>query len=226
MNKIIELIDISKIYSDKTYTVNVLQNLNFTANCGETIAITGTSGSGKSTLLHILGLLDTPNHGKIIYFDEEISINNKNVELFRNKHIGFVFQFHYLLADFTAYENVALPAVIAGLSWSEATKKAKEILAELDLDKRYNHYPNQLSGGEQQRVAIARAMINTPDIIIADEPTGNLDKKHSMEIINIFEELNLKKNQTIILATHDLEIASRMKKHYTINNSALEINIS
>ena len=214
---------ICKSYTDKTYTINVLECMDFEVASGDTIAITGTSGSGKSTLLHIMGLLDSPDSGQIFFDDIAVSVNDRNIEGFRNKHIGFVFQFHYLLADFTAVENVALPAVIAGLKWTEAKSRAMEILSELDMSHRLEHYPNQLSGGEQQRISIARALVNEPKLIIADEPTGNLDSTHSNEIIRIFERLNTQKNQTIVLATHDLEIAKKMKRHYHLNLQKLEI---
>ena len=226
MLSIYKLINISKFYADKSYKVKVLENLDFQIESGDMIAITGTSGSGKSTLLHIMGLLDTASEGEILFNDRLISAKSNNVETFRNKHIGFVFQFHYLLADFTAIENVALPAVIAGVPWDNAKKRAGEILTDLDMSHRTSHFPNQLSGGEQQRVSIGRALINNPEVIIADEPTGNLDKNHSDEIISILERLNKEKQQTIIIATHDLEVASIMKKHYCLKNYKLELQNS
>ena len=213
-----ELNQITKYYKDKSYLINVLENLNFKIDKADMVAITGKSGSGKSTLLHIMGLLDTPDSGNIYFFDKEISAKDKNIESFRNAHIGFVFQFHYLLADFTALENVALPLVISGNSFYKAKLEAKILLSELGLADRIAHYPNQLSGGEQQRVAIARALINQPDIIFADEPTGNLDKTHADEILAIFHKINVEKGQTIVLATHDIEIADSMKKHYYLDN--------
>jgi len=219
MNTIFRLQQIKKTYSDKSYLINVLDDLDFEINKADMIAITGKSGSGKSTLLHIMGLLDSPDSGKIYFHDREISAKDKNVEAFRNSHIGFVFQFHYLLADFTALENVALPLVIAGKSFSKAKQKAIELLNALGLSERIGHYPNQLSGGEQQRVSIARAIINDPEIIIADEPTGNLDKTHADEILNIFKSINKEKQQTLILATHDMEIANNMKVHFHLDNS-------
>ena len=216
---IFKLEKITKFYKDKTYLINVLEDCDFDIKLGDMIAITGKSGSGKSTLLHIMGLLDSPNSGNIYFQGNEISVNDRHIEAFRNRHIGFVFQFHYLLADFTAIENIALPMVIAGKSWTKAKDKAKELLKELDMIDRINHFPNQLSGGEQQRVSIARALVNQPEIIIADEPTGNLDKTHSDEIIQIFNRLNKEKEQTIIIATHDLEIANSMKEHYHLDES-------
>jgi len=215
---------ISKSYSDKSYNIKVLESLDFNISACETVAITGSSGSGKSTLLHILGLLDTPTQGQLYFRGEEISVHTRNIEAFRNRHIGFVFQFHYLLADFTASENVAMPLVIAGMQWKAAINKAKYLLCQLDLQARLSHYPNQLSGGEQQRVAIARAIINEPDIIIADEPTGNLDKVHADEIIKIFERINSEQEQTIVLATHDTQLAQRMKKHYHLADYKLNLD--
>ena len=219
MDTIFRLEKITKYYKDKSYLINVLEEIDFEIKKADMIAITGKSGSGKSTLLHIMGLLDTPNSGKIYYQENEISAKDKNIESFRNSHIGFVFQFHYLLADFTALENVALPMVIAGFSFTKAKQEAQKLLVELGLKERTSHFPNQLSGGEQQRVAIARALINQPDIIIADEPTGNLDKNHADEILNIFWTLNKEKKQTIILATHDNEIANSMNSHFYLDNS-------
>ena len=218
MNESLYRLDkITKFYKDKNYLINVLEECDFDIKCGDMIAITGKSGSGKSTLLHIMGLLDSPNSGNLYFREKEISAIGRNVEAFRNKHIGFVFQFHYLLADFTAVENIALPMVIAGHSWTKAKDRAKELMKELGLADRLGHFPNMLSGGEQQRVAVARALINQPDLIIADEPTGNLDKNHSDEIVEIFTRLNKEKGQTIVIATHDLEIANRMQWHYRLD---------
>ena len=218
METIYRLEKITKFYKDTNYLINVLEGLDFCINKGDMIAITGKSGSGKSTLLHIMGLLDTPNSGSLYFYEKEISAKDKNIEAFRNKHIGFVFQFHYLLSDFTALENVALPLVIAGSSFSVAKKRATILLDELGLVDRVNHYPNQLSGGEQQRVSIARAIINQPDLILADEPTGNLDRNHANEILNIFKTLNNEKQQTIVLATHDREIAGSMNYELVIGD--------
>ena len=218
MSEVLYRLDkICKIYKDKTYLITVLEDCDFDVKYGDMIAITGKSGSGKSTLLHIMGLLDKPDSGNLYFKDKEVSASVRNIEAFRNKHIGFVFQFHYLLADFSAVENIALPMVIAGQSWSKAKDRAKDLMKELDMSNRLNHFPNMLSGGEQQRVAVARALINQPDLIIADEPTGNLDKIHSNEIIDIFSKINKEKEQTIIIATHDLEIANQMQWHYRLD---------
>jgi lipoprotein-releasing system ATP-binding protein len=189
------------------------------------IAITGKSGSGKSTLLHIMGLLDEPTSGNLYFNEKIITSKDRNIETFRNKHIGFVFQFHYLLADFTAVENIALPLMIAGISLNKAKQKALKLLKDLNMYDRAGHYPNQLSGGEQQRVSIARAIINEPAIILADEPTGNLDKTHSDDIINIFKNLNNDTGQTIVLVTHDLEIAGKMKSHYHLDSETHQLEI-
>ena len=218
MTQLYCLSQITKYYKDKDYLINVLDNLDFSINKSDMIAITGKSGSGKSTLLHIMGLLDVPNSGKIFFKEKEVSANDRNIEAFRNTNIGFVFQFHYLLADFTALENVALPLVIAGSSFIKAKQKAEKLLQRLGMLDRIGHYPNQLSGGEQQRVSIARALINEPELIIADEPTGNLDKMHADEILNIFRYINTEFGHTIILATHDIEIANNMAIHYYLDN--------
>ncbi|MCL2063576.1 MAG: ABC transporter ATP-binding protein [Candidatus Cloacimonetes bacterium] len=223
MDTIFRLEQITKFYKDTNYLINVLEELDFSIKKADMIAITGKSGSGKSTLLHIMGLLDIPNSGKIFFNETEISAKDKNIEAFRNRNIGFVFQFHYLLADFTALENVALPLMIAGKSFSIAKKRANELLTELGMAGRINHFPNQLSGGEQQRVSIARAIINEPQLIIADEPTGNLDKNHADDILTILKKLNEEKLQTVVLATHDQEIAKSMKAHYHLDNNICKL---
>jgi len=212
---------IVKQYIAPNYVIQVLDELDLDIQKGEMIAITGKSGSGKSTLLHLMGLLDFPNSGKIYYLDQEITTKQKGIELFRNRHIGFVFQSHYLLADFNAWENVAIPNIIQGHNIVKAKQIARSLLLEFDLENRLEHYPNQLSGGEQQRVAIARALINNPDVILADEPTGNLDKNHAEEIIQTLKKINKKINQTIVIATHDFEIAESMDKHYHLENGKL-----
>ena len=186
------------------------------------IAIIGESGSGKSILLHLLVMLYSAYEVEIFYPGKKISVINKSLNEFRNKKVGFVFQFHYLLEDFTAEENVAMPMFIASRNYKKSIKKAKTLLKVLDILDRGTHYPNQLSGGEQQRVAVARALINDPEIIFADEPTGNLDEHHSDELINLMIELNRKNGQTFVIVTHNLEIAKRMHKIYTLKNGVLE----
>ena len=213
---------IKKSYRESTGKLKVLRGIDLSVKKGDMIAIIGESGSGKSTLLHLLGMLDSADEGEIFYSGKKISVNNKNINEFRNKKVGFVFQFHYLLEDFTAEENVAMPMFIASRNYKKSIKKAKNLLKALDIQDRGTHYPNQLSGGEQQRVAVARALINDPEIIFADEPTGNLDEHHSDELINLMIELNRKNGQTFVIVTHNLEIAKRMHKIYTLKNGVLE----
>lgn len=197
--------NIHKSYDD----LHVLKGVDIEVNQGELISIIGKSGSGKSTLLHILGSLDIPDQGQVLINGENI-FNKKEKELstFRNLHIGFVFQFHHLLAEFDALENVKIPGLIQKKESSVLETKAKELLDYLGLKDRMSHKPGQLSGGEQQRVAIARALINDPQIIFADEPTGNLDKTSSDELHQLFFQLKKDFNQTFVLVTHNMELAN------------------
>ncbi len=210
MNKILEVKKLVKTYPENDSVLEVLKGIDFCVEEGQTVAVVGESGSGKSTFLHLLGLLDNPDSGEILFYGEKV----KNLSEFRNEHIGFVFQFHYLLNDFTAAENVAMPMFIKTKNWGKSIAEAEKILNKMDILKRKNHYPNQLSGGEQQRVAIARAMINNPAIIFADEPTGNLDEKHSDEIMKLLLDLNKETGQTLIVVTHNNNIAGLMDKKY------------
>jgi lipoprotein-releasing system ATP-binding protein len=196
---------ISKTYGD----LKVLKNVNITINQSEVISIVGASGAGKSTLLHILGTLDKPDSGKLFINDTEItSLNDKKLASFRNKNIGFVFQFHHLLPEFTALENVCIPAFISGNSVKESEERAKELLHILNIDSRSQHKPNQLSGGEQQRVAVARALINNPSVVFADEPSGNLDSHHAAELHELFFKLRNQFKQTFVIVTHNEEFAN------------------
>jgi lipoprotein-releasing system ATP-binding protein len=193
----------------KSYgTLNVLKGVNIQIKKGEVISIVGASGAGKSTLLHILGTLDRANIGTLEINGKIISdLNDRKLAEFRNKNIGFVFQFHHLLPEFTALENVCIPAFISGLSKKNAEEKAKELLTFLGLEKRMDHKPNELSGGEQQRVAVARALINTPSVVFADEPSGNLDSINAKELHQLFFTLREKFNQTFVIVTHNEELA-------------------
>lgn len=203
----IEAKNIHKFYGD----LEVLKGVDLTIKKGEIVAIVGPSGAGKTTLLQILGTLDQPSKGK----DSKLSISTKNIlelkdnELsrFRNQHIGFIFQFHQLLPEFTALENVCIPAFIGNTSKKDAEAKAKELLNFLGLSNRMNHKPNELSGGEQQRVAVARALINNPDVIFADEPSGNLDSSSAKNLHELFFTLRDKFNQTFVIVTHNQELA-------------------
>lgn len=194
----------------KSYnSLNVLKGISIEIKKGEIVAITGPSGAGKTTLLHIIGTLDKPDTGTLEINGNIISgLNEKKLSAFRNRHIGFVFQFHHLLPEFTALENVCIPAYIAHVSKKEAEYKAKEILDYLGLNERLTHKPAHLSGGEQQRVAVARALVNKPDVILADEPSGNLDSANAKELHKLFFDLRDKFNQTFVIVTHNTEFAA------------------
>lgn len=221
-NPILELKNICKNYSNKTETLEILKNLNLKVNSGEFISILGQSGSGKTTLLNIIGLLDSPTSGNIFIDNENISLKSCKIDYIRNKTIGFVFQFHYLLPEFSALENVMIPALAENYSnKKEIEKKALLLLENVGLKHRANHKPNQLSGGEKQRVAIARALINDPKILLLDEPTGNLDNETSEKIFDIFKKINENKGQTIIVVTHSKELSEISKKKIYLKKGSL-----
>ena len=189
--------------------LEVLKGVNLHIKKGEFVSITGASGAGKTTLLQLLGTLDEVQTGSLIINNKEVNtLNQKELANFRNKEIGFVFQFHNLLVEFTALENVCLPAFIAGTDKKQAEEKGMELLALLGLTDRANHKPDELSGGEQQRVAVARALINSPSIILADEPSGNLDSKNAEELHNLLLKLNKELGQTFVIITHNKELAN------------------
>lgn len=189
-------------------TVEVLKGVDVEINKGEVVSIVGPSGSGKSTLLHILGTLDKADAGTVSMNDTAInSLSGKKLAAFRNKHIGFVFQFHHLLPEFTALENVCIPGWLSGRKKAEVRERAQELLKMLGLSHRMENKPNQMSGGEQQRVAVARALINKPDIVFADEPTGNLDSANAKELHQLFFDLRSQFNQTFLIVTHNEELA-------------------
>ena len=189
--------------------LEVLKGVNLHIKKGEFVSITGASGAGKTTLLQLLGTLDKVQTGSLIINDKEINrLNQKEIATFRNKEIGFVFQFHNLLVEFTALENVCLPAFIGGTDKKKAERKGLKLLALLGLTDRADHKPDELSGGEQQRVAVARALINSPSIILADEPSGNLDSKNARELHNLLLKLNKELGQTFVIITHNKELAN------------------
>lgn len=189
-------------------TLKVLKGLDMEVRKGEVVSIMGASGAGKSTLLQILGTLSTPDGGSLMIDGTDVlSLSGKELSVFRNRRLGFVFQFHHLLPEFTALENVMIPAFIAGRSKSDAESAAKELLSELGLSERLTHKPSELSGGEQQRVAIARALINRPAVLFADEPSGNLDSRTKEELHRLFFDLRDKLGQTIVIVTHDPDLA-------------------
>lgn len=200
----IKAIGIEKSYEN----LKVLKGVHVNINPGEIVSIVGASGAGKSTLLHIMGTIDNPDSGSLSINNTEITrLSPKELSAFRNQHIGFVFQFHHLLPEFTAIENVLIPAMIAKLNIKANKERAKELLSYLGLSKRLQHKPNELSGGEQQRVAIARAIINQPKVIFADEPTGNLDSENSEDIHQLFFDLRKQFNHTFVIVTHNETLA-------------------
>lgn len=201
----IEIKDIRKSFGN----LEVLKGISAEINDGEIVSIVGPSGAGKSTLLQIVGTLDKPDFGRIIYNGVDVSLmSEKKLSAFRNGNIGFVFQFHQLLPEFTAMENVAIPALIKGDSASQANKRAAELLDFLGLSGRLDHKPSQLSGGEKQRVAVARALMNKPSVIFADEPSGSLDSKNKKELHKLFFDLRRELNQTFVIVTHDETLAA------------------
>ncbi len=217
--EIIKLNKVSKSYHDANQKLSVLKEIDLSVNKGEFVAITGASGCGKSTLLHLIGLLDSPDSGEIVLAGSKRD-NISNMEIFRNKNIGFIFQFHYLLEDFTALENVAIPLLVQGLKKKEAYELAQNYIEKLGLRERLHHFPNQLSGGEEQRIAIARAIVTKPMIILADEPSGNLDDETTKSVMKILRELN-KQGLTVIFVTHDLSLVAVSDTHYTIREGKL-----
>ena len=206
----IRTVDLQKSYHSGPIELPVLTGINITIDAGEIISIVGTSGVGKSTLLNLMGALDRPTDGTVLYEGQDIfEFSNKELTRFRNQEIGFVFQFHHLLPEFSAIENVMMPVLIAGRQKEDARKAAAELLKNVGLEGREHHRPGELSGGEQQRVAVARALVNRPKVVLADEPTGNLDRKTSEEMHDLLWELNERTNQTLIIATHNEDLARR-----------------
>lgn len=202
--------------------IKVLKGVSFDIEEGRSVSIVGSSGAGKSTLLHILGTLDQADSGKIIINGKDISsLGRKEIADFRNKEIGFIFQFHHLLPEFTAIENVTLPAFIAKREEQEAKQKAEHLLQYLGLQDRIHHKPSQLSGGEQQRVAIARALINAPKLLLADEPTGNLDQKNAHEVFELLLKLQLEYNLTMVLVTHDVSLSNKTNHTLTMKDGVI-----
>ena len=210
MNKeIIKLSRISKKFVGGNKDIIVLKSVNLKINRGELVSLTGPSGSGKSTLLHIIALLDQPSSGEVFFKKKSFSkSSDSEKDLVRRKGISIIYQQNNLLNDFTALENVTIPLINSGYGWNEATKKAISILSLVNLSKRLNHFPSELSGGEQQRVAVARAVITEPDLILADEPTGSLDRKTANDIFALFRKLK-SKNRAILYATHNRELSNR-----------------
>ncbi len=214
-HEIIRVEDLHKTYFSGPVQVEVLKGVSLKVRAGEVVVIKGPSGVGKSTLLHLIGALDLPTSGKVFIDEQDLArLNNSDMARFRNKAIGFVFQFHHLLPEFTAYENVLIPSFMHEPLNKEKQEYARYLLAEVGLSHRLQHKPNELSGGEQQRVAVARALINKPKVLLADEPTGNLDRKNSDLLYELLLSLNKKFNQTLVIVTHDEHIT--LKAHRII----------
>ncbi|MEE9165230.1 MAG: ABC transporter ATP-binding protein [Nitrospinota bacterium] len=210
---LISVQNLEKSFKTGKETLKVLKNLNFDIMKGEMVAIMGPSGVGKSTLLHLMGTLDRPSTGKIFFNHTNLfEMNNRRLADFRNKNIGFVFQFHHLLPEFTAQENVMMPLLIQGIKRKNASEKANTILGDLELGDRISHKTGELSGGEQQRVAIARALANDPEVILADEPTGNLDQKTGEKVHHLLKELKQAKNKTLVVVTHNSKLSDDMDR--------------
>lgn len=208
-DSIYRLEKVSKTYIRGKQSLKILKDLELCIHKGESLCIVGASGAGKSTLLHIMGALDRPTSGSVFYKEQDISgFSASQLAFLRRRKIGFVFQFHYLLSEFTALENVMLPAHIAKIPVKEALKKAEALIETLGLSHRKTHYPSELSGGEQQRLAIARALINDPEILLADEPAGNLDSKNSKTIQDLFAHLHARFRLTLVSVSHDMSFAS------------------
>ncbi len=215
--------NIKKTYVEGKVKTQVLKGVNLEICKDEITAIIGQSGSGKSTLLHILGTLDTPDTGSLEFKGTELlKLSNQKKAQFRNLNLGFVYQFHHLLGDFTALENVMMPLLIANIPVKEAKLKAKEYLQMGGLSHRVNFRPNELSGGERQRVAIARAIVNKPDLILADEPTGNLDAQNAQEVFSIFSHLVKTEHVAVVMVTHDQNLASKCDKIYKMIDGEID----
>ena len=223
-NIIMKLEDIDKFYMETGNKLHILKKLNLEVKRGEFVSILGKSGSGKSTLLNIMGLLDKIDGGKIWIDDKEVSsLNEMERNNIKNHFLGFVFQFHYLMSEFTALENVMIPALLNNFkNKAEIEKEAKELLEIVGLAERMTHKPNQLSGGEKQRVAIARAMINKPKLILADEPTGNLDEDTGEMIFSLFRKINKERNQSIVVVTHARDLSQVTDRQIYLKRGVLE----
>ncbi|MDF7760985.1 lipoprotein-releasing ABC transporter ATP-binding protein LolD [Kosakonia cowanii] len=228
MNKILLQCDnLCKRYQEGSVQTDVLHNVSFSMAEGELMAIVGSSGSGKSTLLHLLGGLDTPTSGDVIFGDRPMSklSSSAKAEL-RNRELGFIYQFHHLLPDFTALENVAMPLLIGKKKPAEIDTRAREMLRAVGLEHRASHRPSELSGGERQRVAIARALVNNPRLVLADEPTGNLDARNADSIFELLGELNRAQGTAFLVVTHDLQLAKRMNRQLEMRDGHLKTDLT
>ncbi|MBY8161844.1 lipoprotein-releasing ABC transporter ATP-binding protein LolD [Vibrio fluvialis] len=222
MNNLLRCHQVCKTYQEGDLQTQVLKGVSFELQKGELASIIGSSGSGKSTLLHILGALDDATQGHVEFLGQQLSAlsSNKQAKI-RNQHLGFVYQFHHLLADFSALENVAMPLLIGGKKVAQAKQDAAALLDRVGLSHRLEHRPSELSGGERQRVAIARALVNKPDLVLADEPTGNLDHKTALSIYDLMRELNRESGTAFLVVTHDGELAAKMDRRLHMQDGLL-----
>lgn len=220
MTKILEAVNLSKTYQDGKLSSTVLQDVSLSIYAGERVAIVGSSGSGKSTLLHLLGGLDTPTTGKVMLHGEPLSeLKETQRGQLRNQHLGFIYQFHHLLAEFDATENVAMPLLMrADVPIAEAKKRANELLEQVGLSHRLHHRPSELSGGERQRVAIARALVTRPSLILADEPTGNLDDENAKSVFDLLANLQHTSKTALLMVTHDKSLAELADRKLTLSS--------
>ena len=219
--------NLCKTYQEGTLHTDVLRNVSFAMQPGEMMAIVGSSGSGKSTLLHLLGGLDSPTSGSVVFKGQAMNALSSAAKAeLRNRELGFIYQFHHLLPDFTALENAAMPLLIGGVKPAQAQEKALEMLAAVGLDKRSKHRPAELSGGERQRVAIARALVNNPSLVLADEPTGNLDQRTADSIFDLLGELNVRQGTAFLVVTHDLQLAKRLNRQLEMRDGHLQAQLT
>jgi len=218
----LEVDGVGKAYIHNSTKTDVLSNIHFTVSRGDALAVVGPSGAGKTTLLNILGTLDRPSSGRVLYRGEDLfARSSKALAGFRNLKLGFIFQFHHLLPEFNALENAMMPALIAGMSRGQAEKNARSLLVRMGLEKRLTHKQGELSGGEQQRVAVARALVMEPEIILADEPTGNLDTHTGREVFGLLQELNREMGMTLLVVTHNEEFSKSMPRRITLVDGSI-----
>ncbi|OWV26387.1 ABC transporter ATP-binding protein [Fibrobacter sp. UWB1] len=222
-DKLLQTINLRRVFSETGEKLEILKGVNFEMEAGELVALTGSSGSGKSTFLNLVGMLDTPTSGEILFKGKALSkFNDAERDRYHRVQVGFVFQFHHLLSEFTAIENVCVPGRVLGTSEKECKERAAMLLETVGLKDRFKHLPRELSGGERQRVAIARALMNHPDLVLADEPSGNLDEANSAMLNELIGELNEKFNQAFLIVTHDEKLASFAKRRVVMHGGVIQ----